>query len=235
MGCPSATFSLALFALWLATVQNWMLVALEKASLHFVNSLQLSRVCPTSILQPVHGLKWRQVITWYKSGTVIGCLPLCKEANEWWQSRDSWPRESLWRATVPTQLRWSWWGRRTAVFGSVSTTGDWTWRLLVMPTHSPGSRSPWLHWWGPSISRPWTSPVGTTRSSWIPGTSTRQCSRHPSACINTQGCRWAWRQPLPPSSVWCRQPCQTSPSGFCSSTSTTSLSTPRRSTNTWST
>ena len=74
-------------------------------------------------------------------------------------SRDSWPRESLWKATVPTLLRWSWWGRRTAVFGSVSTTGDWTWRLLVMPTHSPGSRSPWMHWWGPSTSRPWTSPV----------------------------------------------------------------------------
>ena len=143
--------------------------------------------------------------------------------------------QSLWRATVPTQLRWSWWGRRTAVFGSVLTTGDWTWRLLVMPTHSPGSRSPWMHWWGPSTSRPWTSPVGTTRSPWIPGTSTRQRSRHLSACMNTQGCRWAWRQPLPPSSVWCRQPCQTLPSGFCLCTSTTSLSIPRRSTNTWST
>ena len=44
LGCPSTTwlfhwhylptiFSLALFTLWLATVQNWMLVALEKASL----------------------------------------------------------------------------------------------------------------------------------------------------------------------------------------------------------
>ena len=72
---------------------------------------------------------------------------------------------------------------------------------LVMPTHSPGSSSPWMHWWGPSTSPPWTSPVGTTRSPWIPGTSTRQRSRHPSACMNTQGCRWAWRQPLPPSSV----------------------------------
>ena len=91
LGCPSTTwlfhwhylptiFSLALFTLWLATVQNWMLVALEKASLHFVNSLQLSKVCPTSILQPVHSLKWWQVITWYKSGTVIGCLPLCRAA-----------------------------------------------------------------------------------------------------------------------------------------------------------
>ena len=91
LGCPSTTwlfhwhylptiFSLALFTLWLATVQNWMLVALEKASLHFVNSLQLSKVCPTSILQPVHSLKWQQVIMWYKSGTVIGCLPLCRAA-----------------------------------------------------------------------------------------------------------------------------------------------------------
>ena len=62
-------------------------------------------------------------------------------------------------------------------------------------------RSPWMHWWGPSTSRPWTSPVGTTRSPWIPGTSTRQRSRHLSACVNTQGCRWAWRQPLPLSSV----------------------------------
>ena len=53
--------------------------------------------------------------------------------------------------------------------------------------------------------------------------------------MNTQGCRWAWRQPLPPSSVWCRQLCQTLPSSFCLSTSTTSLSTPRRSTNTWNT
>ena len=42
LGCPSTTFSLAIFTLRLATVQNWMLVALEKASLHFVNSLQLS-------------------------------------------------------------------------------------------------------------------------------------------------------------------------------------------------
>ena len=27
----------------------------------------------------------RQGITWYKSGTLTSCLPLCKEANEWWQ------------------------------------------------------------------------------------------------------------------------------------------------------
>ena len=77
-------------------------------------------------------------------------------------SRDSWPRESLWRATVPTQLRWSWWGRRTAVFGSVSTTGDWTWRLLVMPTHSPGSGVPGYTGGGPVLldlgPRQWVPP-----------------------------------------------------------------------------
>ena len=83
LGCPSTTFSLALFTMWLATVQNWMLVALHR----FVNSAPVvdGTVCPTSTLQPVHSLKWRQVITWYKSGTVIGCLPLCTEVNEWWQ------------------------------------------------------------------------------------------------------------------------------------------------------
>ena len=71
---------LLFYLLQLATVQNWMLVALEKASLHFVNSLQLSKVCPTSILQPVQSLKWRQMIMWYKSGTVIGWQPLCRAA-----------------------------------------------------------------------------------------------------------------------------------------------------------
>ena len=69
------------FTLRLATVQNWMLVqvALEKASLH-LHSLQLLKVCPASILQPVHSLKWRG--KWSRDINQVLWLVVCHSAQK---------------------------------------------------------------------------------------------------------------------------------------------------------
>ena len=96
-----------------------MLVALEKASLHYVNLLRLLKVCPTFILQPVHSLKWHQGITWYKSGTLIGCLPLCKETSEWWQHTPS----IAFRHLPPNSARFSY-ATEGALFISVQLSID---------------------------------------------------------------------------------------------------------------
>ena len=80
LGSPSATFSFALFTLWLATVQNWMLVALEKASLHrCINS------APAVDSLPYHHLTTSSVWNggkWSRDINQVLWLVVCRSAQK---------------------------------------------------------------------------------------------------------------------------------------------------------